>query len=148
MLHNFPSGAFILNPSNPNGPNLYPLEISENLRFSDIFKGYRNGASALGRLMTTIFAMKRTIHFQLAFNILLLKRVSCFNLTFRLFRISTFCRNFFKKHGKAVVFSRFKRDFWIILNFSNNFGMLFLMIFYKADQFQKTFTENVNSKHK
>ena len=31
------------NPFEPNTPFLYPLKTLENQRFSDVFRGYRNG---------------------------------------------------------------------------------------------------------
>ena len=34
---------WIINPFSTNVPLLYPLETSENQRFSDIFRGYRSG---------------------------------------------------------------------------------------------------------
>ena len=32
-----------INPFSTNVPLLYPLKTSENLRFSDVFRGYRSG---------------------------------------------------------------------------------------------------------
>ena len=32
----------LLNPYSPNATFLYPLKTSENLRFSEVFRGYRN----------------------------------------------------------------------------------------------------------
>ena len=32
----------LVNPFSTNVPFLYPLKISENLRFSDVFRGYRS----------------------------------------------------------------------------------------------------------
>ena len=38
------------NPFQPNVPFLFPLKTSENLWFSNIFRGYRNGTLALNGL--------------------------------------------------------------------------------------------------
>ena len=36
----------LLNPFHVNAPFLYPLKTAENQRFSDIFRGYKNGKLA------------------------------------------------------------------------------------------------------
>ena len=36
----------LLNPFHTNASFLYPLKTAENQRFSDIFRGYRNGKLA------------------------------------------------------------------------------------------------------
>ena len=44
ILFNFSSSSSdksLLNPFSANVPLLYPLKTSENLRFSDVFRGYR-----------------------------------------------------------------------------------------------------------
>ena len=38
--------SMLINPFVPNAPFLYPLKTSENLRFFDVFRGWRK--SALG----------------------------------------------------------------------------------------------------
>ena len=40
----------LFNPSSTNVSLLYPLKISENLRFSDVFRGYRSETSAENEL--------------------------------------------------------------------------------------------------
>ena len=37
------SRLILLNPFSTNVPLIHPLKISENFRFSDVFRGYRNG---------------------------------------------------------------------------------------------------------
>ena len=37
----------LLNPIQPTGPFLYPLKMSENQRFSDVFRGYKNGTLSI-----------------------------------------------------------------------------------------------------
>ena len=46
QLHNafIQTNKNILNPFAPNAPFLYPLKTSENVTFSDVFRGYRKGA--------------------------------------------------------------------------------------------------------
>ena len=41
-----------INPFWPNVPFLYPVKISENQRFSNIFRGYRNGTVGQNGLIT------------------------------------------------------------------------------------------------
>ena len=40
---NFASNIKRINPFSTNVPLLYPLKTTENLRFSDVFRGYRSG---------------------------------------------------------------------------------------------------------
>ena len=43
MAPNISNNHFLTNPFKPNVPFLYPLKMSGNLWFSEVFKGYRNG---------------------------------------------------------------------------------------------------------
>ena len=45
-------------PLQPNVPFLYPLKTSENQRFSDVFRGYRNVASAWNGLACSLLYQK------------------------------------------------------------------------------------------
>ena len=49
----------LLNPFVPNTPFLYPLETSENLRFSDVFRGKRKSALGTNRLIHYAVRPKR-----------------------------------------------------------------------------------------
>ena len=44
----------VINPFWPTVPFLYPLKMLENLWFSDIFTGYRNGTLGQNGLMETL----------------------------------------------------------------------------------------------
>ena len=47
----FQSRISFVNPFSTSVPLLYPLKTSENLRFSDVFRGYRSGTLVKNRLM-------------------------------------------------------------------------------------------------
>ena len=53
----FPQFSNFLTHFSPNVPFLYHLKMSENLWFSDVFRGYRNGK--LGQI-ELIFALQKT----------------------------------------------------------------------------------------
>ena len=47
----FQSRISFVNPFSTSVPLLYLLKTSENLRFSDVFRGYRSGTLVKNRLM-------------------------------------------------------------------------------------------------
>ena len=40
--HSLDTRLYLVNPYSPNVTFLYPMKTSENGRFSDVFRGYRN----------------------------------------------------------------------------------------------------------
>ena len=46
------STFIFLKPLLPNAPFLYPMKTSENLRFSNVFRGYKKGISGSNGLKT------------------------------------------------------------------------------------------------
>ena len=57
----------IINPFHADGRFLYPLKMSENERFSDVFRGYRNGILAWKGLIWSLLTTGKTGKFIDAF---------------------------------------------------------------------------------
>ena len=100
-----------INPFSTNVPLLYPLRTSKNLRFSDIFRGYKSGTLAENGLIKSISNSCSQVFYRTAafinFTKFLSPNVSTLNILKRILRK-------FSEHSRPAVCQSAISEFFIL----------------------------------